>query len=170
MTDDRMALVELLQKSGDGDFLRAVAEAVLEGQFFATVGKKQRHRRRGEPDWAAVHQELKRKHVTLQILWDEYIEQNPDGYRYSRFCELYRGWASRVSVTMRQTHAGGDYAGDTVPKPAQIFVAVPGASNVTYAEASWTQALADWVGAHIRAFEAIGGVRSCWCRTTPRSR
>jgi transposase len=107
------------------------------------------------------------------MLWDEYIEQHPDGYRYSRFCELYRGWASRISVTMRQTHAGGDklfvdYAGDTVPviidrltgatRPAQIFVAVLGASNFTYAEASWTQALADWIGAHIRAFEVIGGV------------
>jgi transposase len=148
-------------------------DAVLEAQLFTTVGTKQGHRRRSEPDWAAVHRELKRKHVTLQILWDEYIEQNPDGYRYSRFCELYRGWASRISVTMRQTHAGGDklfvdYAGDTVPviidrltgkiRPAQLFVAVMGASNFTYAEASWTQALADWIGAHTRAFEAIGGV------------
>src|SRR3979490_3610394 len=102
------------------------------------------HRRRAEPDWAAAHRELKRKHVTLQILWDEYIERQPDGYRYSRFCELYRGWASRISVTTRQTHAGGDklfvdYAGDAVrgilgrlqgnPRPAQIFVAVPGAAN-----------------------------------------
>jgi transposase len=110
------------------------------------AGKKQGHRRRAEPDWAAVHRELKRKHVTLQILWDEYIEQNPDGYRYSRFCELYRAWAERVPVTMRQSHVGGDklfvdYAGDTVPvivdrltgktQPAQIFVAVLGASNFT---------------------------------------
>jgi transposase len=151
----------------------AITDAALEAQLFTAVGKKQGHRRCAEPDWAALHRELKRKHVTLQMLWDEYIEQHPDGYRYSRFCELYRGWASRISVTMRQTHAGGDklfvdYAGDTVPviidrltgetRPAQIFVAVLGASNFTYAEASWTQALADWIGAHIRAFEAIGGV------------
>ena len=150
-----------------------MTDAVLEARLFTAAGKKQGHRRRAEPDWAALHRELKRKHVTLQILWDEYIEQNPDGYRYSRFCELYRGWASRVSVTMRQHHAGGDklfvdYAGDTVPviidrltgktRPAQIFVAVMGASSFTYAEASWTQALADWIGAHVRAFEAIGGV------------
>ena len=150
-----------------------MTDAALEAQLFTAAGKKQGHRRRAEPDWAAVHRELKRKHVTLQILWDEYIERHPDGYRYSRFCELYRGWASRISVTMRQTHAGGDklfvdYAGDTVPviidrltgktRPAQIFVAVLGASNFTYAEASWTQALADWIGAHTRAFEAIGGV------------
>ena len=97
-----------------------MTDRVLEEQLFTAAGKKQGHRRRGEPDWAAVHRELKRKHVTLQILWDEYTERHPDGYRYSRFCELYRGWASRISVTMRQTHAGGDklfvdYAGDTVP-------------------------------------------------------
>src|SRR5438045_993515 len=81
--------------------------------------------------------------------------------------------ASRLSVTMRQAHIGGDklfvdYAGDTVPviidrltgqvRSAQIFVAVMGASNFTYAEASWTQALADWIGAHTRAFAALGGV------------
>jgi transposase len=150
-----------------------LTDAALEAQLFTAIGKKQGHRRRAEPDWALVHRELKRKHVTLQILWDEYIERHSDGYRYSRFCELYRGWASRISVTMRQTHAGGDklfvdYAGDTVPvivdrltgktRPAQIFVAVLGASNFTYAEASWTQALGDWIGAHTRAFEAIGGV------------
>jgi transposase len=106
-------------------------------------------------------------------LWDEYIEAHPDGYRYSRFCELYRSWEGKISVTMRQTHLGGDklfvdYAGDTVPvvidrltgeiKKAQIFVAVLGASNFTYAEATWTQSLTDWIGAHTRAFEAIGGV------------
>src|SRR3954471_21228629 len=150
-----------------------LTDAALEARLFTAAGKKQGHRRRTEPDWTAVHRELKRKHVTLQILWDEYIEQNPDGHRYSRFCELYRAWAARVPVTMRQSHAGGDklfvdYAGDTVPvivdrltgktQPAQIFVAVLGASNFTYAEASWTQGLADWIGAHTRAFEAIGGV------------
>ena len=147
-----------------------MTDTALEAQLFAAVGTKQGHRRRAEPDWAEVHRELKRKHVTLQILWDEYIERYPDGYRYSRFCDLYRIWASRLSVTMRQTHAGGDklfvdYAGDTVPviidrlngkiRPAQIFVAVLGASNFTYAEASWTQALGDWIGAHTRAFAAI---------------
>ena len=127
------------------------ADTALEVQLFTAVGTKQGHRRHSEPDWAAIHRELKRKHVTLQILWDEYIEQHPGGYRYSRFCELYRTWASRLSVTMWQTHAGGDklfvdYARDTVPvivdrlsgktRAAQIFVAVMGASNFTYAEAS----------------------------------
>jgi len=143
-----------------------LTDAALEARLFTAVGTKQGHRRHSEPDWAEIHRELKRKHVTLQILWDEYIERCPDGYRYSRFCDLYRNWASRLSVTMRQTHSGGDklfvdYAGDAVPviidrlngktRPAQIFVAVLGASNFTYAEASWTQA-------HTRAFAAIGGV------------
>jgi transposase len=151
-----------------------MSDTVLEAQLFTVVGSKHGHRRHPEPDWAAVHRDLKRnKHVTLQILWDEYIEQHPDGYRYSRYCELYRGWARRLSVTMRQTHVGGDklfvdYAGDTVPvmidrltgktQPAQIFVAVLGASNFTYAEASWTQALPDWIDAHTRTFAAIDGV------------
>src|SRR5215204_1129555 len=124
-----------------------LTDAALEGQLFTAAGKKQGHRRRAEPDWASVHRELKRKHVMLQILWDEYIERQPDGYRYSRFCELYRGWASRISVTMRQTHAGGDklfvdYAGDTVPviidrlsgktRSVFIFFAVLGDFNSFY--------------------------------------
>src|SRR6195256_299870 len=131
------------------------------------------HRRQAEPDWAAVHRELRRKHVTLSILWEEYIAGEPEGYRYSRFCELYRAWEGRLSVTMRQSHAAGDtlfvdYAGDGVPvvidrltrerRAAQIFVAVLGASNFTYAQATWTQGLADWISGHVGAFEAIGGV------------
>ena len=64
-------------------------------------------RRHVEPDGAEIHRELKRKHVTLTILWDEDIERCPEGYRSSRFCEKYRGWASRLSVTMRQAHIGG---------------------------------------------------------------
>ncbi len=114
----------------------------------------------------------RRTHVTLSILWEEYVAQHPDGYRYSRFCELYRAWEGKLSVTMRQTHLGGDklfvdYAGDTVPvvidrltgeaRDAQIFVAVLGASSFTYAEATWTQTLADWIGAHTHALAAIGG-------------
>src|SRR6266566_8816967 len=148
--------------------------------------------RRAEPDWAAVHRELKRKHVTLQILWDEYIERHPDGYRYSRFCELYRTWASRISVTMRQTHAGGDklfvdYAGDTVPvivdpltgktRPAQIFVAVLGASNFTpaFAGAGSTPRRAGprrsptgSAPTPVPSRRSVG-CRTCWCRTIPRS-
>jgi len=150
-----------------------MTDASLEARLFAQCGSKQGNRQKIEPDWTAIHRELKRKHVTLSILWDDYIEHNPDGYRYSRFCELYRSWEGKLSVTMRQTHVGGDklfvdYAGDTVPvivdrltgemRQAQIFVGVLGASNFTYAEATWTQGLSDWIGAHTRAFAAIGGV------------
>ena len=80
----------------------------LETRLYGEAGTKQGYRRRPEPDWTALNREMKRKHVTLQILWDEYIEANPDGYRYSRFCDLYRGWEARLPVTMRQTHLGGD--------------------------------------------------------------
>jgi len=150
-----------------------VTDAALEAKLFPETGSKHGHRRESEPDWASINRELKRKHVTLSILWDEYIAHNPEVYRYSRFCELYRLWERKLSVTMRQTHVGGDklfvdYAGDTVPvvvdrlsgetRPAQIFVAVMGASNFTYVEATWTQTLCDWIGAHTRALAAIGGV------------
>jgi len=148
-------------------------DTILEEKLYGRAGTKQGYRHRAEPDWAVIHRELKKKHVTLAILWEEYIAQNPGGYRYSRFCDLYRSWEGRLSVTMRQSHAGGeklfvDYAGDTVPvivdrlsgeiRPAQIFVAVMGASSFTYAKASWTQGLCDWLSAHVGALEAIGGV------------
>lgn len=169
----RLTMKRLEQAGLDEAAVADLSEAALEARLFSHVGTKQGHRRRTEPDFALIHRELKRKHVTLQILWDEYIEAHPDGYRYSRFCDLYRGFERRLSVTMRQTHVGGDklfvdYAGDTVPvvvdrlkgtvRRAQIFVAVMGASNFSYGEATWSQALGDWIGVHGRAFEAIGGV------------
>src|ERR1700682_6254186 len=150
-----------------------MSDGDLEAALYANHGTKRGHRRHAEPDWPTVHRELKRKHVTLVIVWDEYIAANPGGYSYSRFCELYRGFESKLSPTMRQTHAAGerlfvDYAGDGVPvvidrltgeiRKAQIFVAVLGASSFTFAHASWTQALPDWIDAHIRALEVIGGV------------
>jgi transposase len=168
------ATVERFRSAGLSWPLAAdMSEEALEATLYANAGGKRGYRRHAQPDWPNVHRELKRKHVTLSILWDEYIEQHPEGYRYSRFCELYRSWQARLSVTMRQSHAGGDklfvdYAGDGVPvvidrltgeiRDAQIFVAVMGASNFTYADATWTQGLADWIGAHTRAFAAIGGV------------
>jgi transposase len=85
-----------------------LTDAALEARLFPDAGSKQGHRRQTEPDWAMIHRELKRKHVTLSILWDEYIAHDPEGYRYSRFCELYRSWEGKLSVTMRQTHVGGD--------------------------------------------------------------
>lgn len=150
-----------------------VSDGRLEEALFRGSGSKQGHRRHAEPDWAALHREMKRKHVTLSILWEEYIAENPTGYRYSWFCELYRAWEAKLPVTMRQSHAAGeklfvDYVGDTVPviidrltgeiREAQIFVAVLGASSLTYAQATWTQTVPDWIDAHCRALAMIGGV------------
>lgn len=150
----------------------ALNDVALEAALYQSAGTKTGHRRCPEPDWAAVHRELQRKHVTLQIVWDEYIVRHPDGYRYSRFCDLYRGWAVKLPVFMRQSHAAGDklfvdYAGDTVMvvvdrltgegRPAHIFAAVLGASSLAYAEASWSETLPDWLAAHVRAVESFGG-------------
>jgi len=124
------------------------------------------------PDWVETHKELRPKGVTLFLLWQEYKARSPEGFQYSRFCELYRGWAGKLNLSMRQEHKAGektfvDYCGQTVPvadresgkeRQAQIFVAVLGASNYTYAEATWTQGIEDWVTSHIRAFEYFGGV------------
>ncbi|MBK1646826.1 IS21 family transposase [Thiocapsa imhoffii] len=124
-----------------------------------------------EPDFDVVHRERRRKGVTLFLLWQEYRERHPEGYSYSQFCARYSVWKGRVDVVMRQTHRAGeklfvDYAGQTAAvidpdsgeiRTAQIFVAVLGASNDTYAEATWTQALPDWIGAQVRALNVLGG-------------
>jgi len=108
----------------------------------------------------------------MMILWEEYREINPDGYGYSRFCDLYGEWRRSVSATMRQTHVAGDklfvdFAGDTVAvidpltgdtRVAHIFVAALGASNFTYAEGRWSEGLADWISVHVNTLAAIGGV------------
>ena len=150
-----------------------LADAELENRLYGEAAGRQGWRRVAEPDWAALHQQLKgNKHLTLQVLWDEYIAAVPDGYRYSRFCELYASWEHRLPVTMRQTHVGGeklfiDYAGDAVPvivdrftgrtQRAHIFVAVMGASSLTFAHATWTETLPDWIEGHVRAFAFFGG-------------
>jgi transposase len=149
-----------------------LTDRVLEAMLYAGHGNQQGARRKAEPDWAHVHHELRRPGVTLMLLWEEYRQREPDGYHYSRWCELYRAWEGRLSPTMRQAHPAGerlfvDYAGQTADlidpgsgeiRPAQIFVAVLGASNYTYAEATLTQRLPDWIGAHVRALAFIGGV------------
>lgn len=124
------------------------------------------------PDWNQIHQELKFPKTTLFLLWQEYRASNPEGYQYSWFCEHYRSWQGKLDLVMRQNHRAGeklfvDYAGQTAPvidpttgeiREAQIFVAVMGASNYTFAEATWSQKLPDWIHSHIRAFEFLGGV------------
>src|SRR5215472_9959807 len=160
-------------------------DSALEAALFAAVGTKQGYRRRTEPDWCEIHRELKRKHVTLAMLWDEYIERHPDGYRYSRFCELYRGWASRLSVTMRQAHLGGDklfvdYAGDTVPVIIDRLTGQVGAAQIL--SLSWALPTSPTPKRAGPSRWPIGSApipellqhsaarRNCSCRTIPRSR
>ena len=120
-------------------------------------------RDRVRPDCARIHRELKRDGVTLQLLWEEYAGVHPDGYRYTQFCGIYRQWARRLRPSMRQVHRAGektfiDFSGKRPAlidrqtgelRRAELFVAVLGASGFTYAEATATQQLPDWVDAHV---------------------
>ena len=148
-----------------------VTEEALELQLFGRAGIAIGQRRRVEPDWAALARELKRPGVTMMILWEEYREVLLEGYGYSRFCDLLRGFERRLTPVMRQRHVAGekafvDYSGKRIGiadpttgeiRDAEIFVGVLGASNRTYAEATWTQQLPDWTGAHVRIFRFFGG-------------
>jgi len=145
-------------------------EAALERRLFP-VALPLPTEQRPQPVWADIRRELKRKSVTLFLLWQEYKEIYPQGYQYSRFCYLYRDWQGKLHIVMRPEHRAGeklfvDYAGQTVPiinrstgeeHQAQLFVAVLGASNYTYAEATWSQSLPDWIGSHMRTFKYLGG-------------
>jgi len=123
------------------------------------------------PDWAQVHAELARKHVTLQLLWREYRGDHPDGYGYSWFCKHYARWAARIDLVMRGSHKAGeklfvDWAGEKLPYldeggescQASLFVAVLGASNYTFAEAFADQRTESFLAAHVHALEFFGGV------------
>jgi len=146
-------------------------ERALEGRLFPTAVVSARVER-PIPDWARVHAEHRRKGVTLALLWQEYKAEHPEGLQYSQFCERYRRWRGRLDVVMRQSHRAGeklfvDCAGHSVPvverqtgelRNAQIFVAVLGASNYTFAEATWTQTLPDWCASHVRALSFLTGV------------
>src|ERR1051325_2180371 len=85
-----------------------LTDRVLEAMLYAGHGSQQGARRKTEPDWTYVHHELRRPGVTLMLLWEEYRQRDPDGYRYSRWCELYRAWEGRLSPTMRQAHPAGE--------------------------------------------------------------
>ena len=127
---------------------------------------------RTAPDPKYIHAERRRPGVTLELLHLEYLEKNPGGYRYTQFCELYRRWVNARRLSMRQVHRGGeklfvDYSGKRpciadpktgVLTDVELFVGVMGASNFTYAEATHTQKIADWIAAHVRCFEYFGGV------------
>lgn len=146
-------------------------DAMLEASLFPAVPPAEREAR-PLPEWVAVHREYQRKGVTLVLLWEEYKAVHPDGVEYSQFCDRYRAWVGKQRLVMRQHHRAGeklfvDYAGQTVAvidprtgelRQAQIFVACLGASHYTYADATWTQTLPDWIGSHIRCLEFLGAV------------
>jgi transposase len=147
-----------------------VGAAELEARLYREQGRRAPDPR--EPDWPSVHAELRDKHVTLQLLWQEYRERHPDGYGYSYFCQHYRAWQGRLDLVMRQDHKAGeklfvDWAGDTLPyvdgesgelRDASLFLAVLGCSNYTYAEAFADQATESFLSAHVHAFAFFGGV------------
>ena len=134
--------------------------------------------RRNMPPFEYLHTELARKSVTLQLLWHEYRENNPEGYQYSQFCLRYRAWKKTLEMSFRNDYKAGekcfvDYAGDTIPihdpvtgkiVPAYLFVATLGASNYTYAEAHLSLDLPSWISAHVHTFEFFGAVTAI---TTP---
>lgn len=146
-------------------------DTTLKRTFLKTKAPLKKHTL---PDWQQVHDELKKhKYMTLQLLWEEYADNHPvRHYSYNHYCRMYRQWCQTLRLSMRQTHYAGeklfvDYCGPTVAivnpdtgeyRYAQVFVAVLGASNYTYAEATWTQQLEDWVMSHARCFDFLGGV------------
>jgi transposase len=151
--------------------IQAMGDDELEERLYGPRGGK-REGRAVLPDGAYLHVELRKPGVTLQLLHLEYLERHANGYRYTRFCAHYNEWLSKQSPTMRQVHHGGeklfvDYSGKKprIADPTtgevtevELFVAVLGASNYTYAEATRTQQVPDWIGSHVRALSAIGGV------------
>jgi transposase len=149
-----------------------MSEVELEQRLFPRVSSTAKPGSKTPLDFAHIHGELQRhKHATLQLLWEEYSAANPDGYGYSRFCHHYQCWRQERDLVLRQEHRPGeklfvDWAGETIPiydpgsgeaHPAQLFVAVLGASNYTYSEAAADQRMNSWIGAHVRCFEFLGG-------------
>jgi len=168
------AVQRALQKGLSWPLPAEVDDSSLEAMLYRQAAPRSQY---AQPDYALMHQELKRKGVTLQLLWEEYAAAHGEqAYRYSQFCEHYREYRKTLARSMRQVHKAGekvfiDYSGDTVavidPNSgeilnAEIFVATLGASKYAYAEATWTQTLPDWIGSTIRMLEFFGAVPSLW--------
>ena len=148
-----------------------IDDATLESRLFP-MERAGRWLPRQEPDFQELHRELSKKGVTLQLLWQEYKGHCPEGFEYSQFCLRYKAWAKTLDVTLKQHYRAGeklfvDFAGKTIAivdslsgekTDANIFVAVLGASNYTYAEAVLNQSLPCWIGCNVRALEYLGGV------------
>ena len=144
----------------------------LDELLFPAEPAAERRPARAPLDLAEIQRQLQsHKHVTLQLLWEEYRQSQPEGYRYSRFCELYRRWQRKQDIVLRQEHRAGekmflDWAGDTIPiydrsaaepQPASLSVAALGASSYTFARATANQDLANWIECRIQAFEFFQG-------------
>ncbi len=144
---------------------------------------KPNERTRPLPDCPYIHQELRKKHVTLMLLWVEYKETHPDGYQYTQFCDYYRAWRKKLNLSMRQVHKAGekafsDFAGDTIPvtdpktgikSRAHIFVCTLGASNYTFARAFWDETAQSWCSGQAAAFRFFQGVPELVVPDNPRS-
>ena len=150
-----------------------LTDEALEAKLFPAASSTQfRSANKALPEFARIHEELRthqKVNLTLDLLWREYKEQYPDGYSYSQFCELYYRWRQTLDLPMRQAHKAGDKVfvdygegmclinpttGERIP--TELFVAVWGLSNFTYAEATFTQSLPDWTMSHVRAFGYFG--------------
>jgi len=171
----RSTVANYLSKTKSAALKWPVPENLSDTDIYNLMYKNRGNRsgtKRNMPPMDYIHNELKKKGVTLQLLWYEYKQNNPNGYQFSYFCELYQKWAKKLDIALRQRHNAGeklfiDYAGQTVPvhdpetgkiTDAQIFIAVLGASNYTFAEATPSQALPYWIKSHIHAFEFFKGV------------
>jgi transposase len=174
--------VSLARVAGvDCEVAESLSDEELEAKLYRPPVPRASHQL--APDFALVHQELKREGVTLMLLWEEYARGNPLAYKYTSFCVKYREFAQNQLRSMRQVHLAGeklfvDYAGSTVPiidpatgeiSQAQIFVATLGASNYTFACATARQTTADWIGAQVQALEFIGGVPRLIVPDQPRA-
>lgn len=168
----RSTVQECVRRAHEAGLFWPLAEDLTESALHARLYERSVPlSNRPQPDFSALHAELARPGVTRLLLWTEYKATRPDGWQYSVFCDRYRRWLATQELVLRQNHAPGDkvfvdYAGQTVPitdphsgelRAAQIFVAVLGCSNYTYAEATWTQGLPDWLASHVRALEFFGG-------------
>ena len=190
-----------LPASTVGDYLKRAQAAALSWPLPEPLTEKELHDRlmgcdgsadeakptpegaRHVPDWAKVHQELRRKGVTLQLLWQEYRRDHPEGYGRSQFCHLYRPWTRKVDPVLRQHHQPGDklfvdWAGQKVPihrseqgcvEHASLFIAVLGASNKTYVEAFSNEQSPSWIKGHVRAFQFFGGVTRAVVPDNPKT-
>lgn len=169
----RSTVQECLRRAREAGLAWPLAPELNEEALHARLYQRQVPlSRTPQPDFAHIHAELKRRGVTRLLLWQEYKAEQPDGWQYSVFCDQYRCWLGTQDVVLRHNHIPGDkmfvdYAGLTTTvidpatgeeRQAQVFVAVLGASSYTFAEATWTQQLGDWIGSHVRALEFFGGV------------